>query len=171
MKHRLFVTTLVLAMFAGFAGFAQESGSMPEKAPRQMRFAQHDKQGLNHERFLTDEQKEAFKTIRMNSMKEAKPLQDELRELKAHHQTLMTAEKPDMKAINASIDKMSSVEAELEKVKAKARVEMQSSLTDEQKMKMHQFMKMKKHGPKKQGAHHPGPGEKAKFQHDRGGQF
>ena len=85
------------------------------------------------ESLLTDEQKEAFKTIRLESMKESRPLEDQLRELRTHQQTLMHADKPDLNAINANIDKISDIENQLAKIKAKARVEMMSKLTDEQK--------------------------------------
>lgn len=37
-------------------------------------------------------------------MKDAKPFRDELRELRVHHQTLMTAENPDLDAIYLSLD-------------------------------------------------------------------
>ena len=96
-----------------------------------------------HMNLLTDEQKEIFKEIRLKVLKESKPLQDKLRELKAHHQTLVTADEPNMNEIYASIDKMSEVKSELAKIKAKSRVEMASHLTDEQKILMAQHRGMK----------------------------
>ncbi len=102
--------------------------------------------GMMHEKLITEEQKEIFKEIRLTSMKESKPIQDELRELKAQHQTLMTAEKPDLNKIYASIDKMSELKTQLTKIKAKSRVEMASHLTEEQKLKMAHFHKFRKEG-------------------------
>ncbi len=96
------------------------------------------------QKVLTEEQQEAFKEIRLASMKDAKPLQDEIRELRAHHQTLMTAEKPNLNEIYTSIDKMSELKSELAKIRAKARVEMSSQLSEEQKLKMAQMKKMRK---------------------------
>ena len=104
--------------------------------------------GMMHGKMLTDDQKEAFKELRIKSMKESKPIKDELRELSAHHQTLMTAEKPNLKAVYASIDKMSVLKTKLAKIKAKSRIEMSSQLTDEQKLKMASMKQMKKHDHK-----------------------
>ena len=100
--------------------------------------------GMMHGKLLTEEQKEIFKEIRLANMKESKPLKDKLRELQAQHQTLVTAEKPDLNKIYASIDKMSTLKTELAKIKAKSRVEMASHLTEEQKLKMANFHKHKK---------------------------
>jgi len=85
---------------------------------------------------LTEEQKERAKEIHLAAAKEAKPLEDQLRELKAHHQTLVTAEVANMKAINKSIDEMSAVKAKLAKVKAGYHQEFRSILSEEQKLKM-----------------------------------
>ena len=111
------------------------------------RYQKHEKghHGMMYGKLLTEEQKESFKDIRLQSMKESKPIRDELRELAARHKTLMTADQPDMDKIYASIDKMSDLKSELGKIKAKARIEMSSQLTDEQKLKMESFKKKKKH--------------------------
>jgi len=87
-------------------------------------------------KLLTEEQKESFKTIRMTCMKESQPLKDQLNELKLHEKTLMNADKPDINAINANIDKISSLQNKIAKIFAKSKIEMSEQLTSEQKMKM-----------------------------------
>ena len=91
---------------------------------------------------LSDEQKERAKEIHLASAKAVKPLLDQLRELKAHHQTLVTAESANLKAINKSIDEISSVEAKIAKEKAKFHQEFRSILTEEQRMKFDQMKPM-----------------------------
>jgi len=150
MKIKSFFAVLALAVCLATATFAQDQYQGKEMPPKQEQVADNHKPRFEHKNMFTDEQKEAFKTVRINSMKEAKPLQDQLRELKAHQQTLMTEEKPDMNAIYANIDKMSKLENQLAKIRAKTRVEIQSHLTDEQKLQMQNFRTMRNHdhGPK-----------------------
>jgi len=85
---------------------------------------------------LTEEQKESFKTIRMNYMKEIQPLMDQLKELKLHEKTLMNADKPNLNEININIDKVSALQNKIDKLSAKMKVEISAQLTSEQKMKM-----------------------------------
>ncbi len=148
MKKQLITIGLSL-IFIFSLSLAQANN--PEKRNR-CEFKEKGQHGMMHGKLLTEEQKEIFKEIRIASMKESKAMQDELRELHAHHQTLMTAEKHDLNKIYASIDKMGELKTELAKIKAKARVKMSSHLTDEQKLKManfHKFQKGKKHGHSK----------------------
>lgn len=81
---------------------------------------------------LTDAQKEAMKSIRLDAARKSKKYRDELRELSAHHKTLVTAETADMKAINNSLGMMSDVKLELAKIKAETTQQIRSQLTEEQ---------------------------------------
>jgi Spy/CpxP family protein refolding chaperone len=80
-----------------------------------------------------------MKKIRLETAKEVKPLKNELRELQAHQQSLVTADNADMKAIYKNIDKMSDVKTNLAKIMAKQTQEVRSLLTDEQRLKMDQM--------------------------------
>jgi len=91
--------------------------------------------GMERESFLTEEQKEAAKAIRMKNLKELKPLKDNLRELEAHHITLTTATKADMAAVYASIDKIGEVKTKIAKILAKEHQEIRALLTEEQLLK------------------------------------
>jgi len=93
-------------------------------------------------KLLTKEQAESFKTIRMDCMKEIQPLKDQLKELKLHGKTLMNSDKPDINAVYANIDKISSLENKIAKILAKSKIEMNKQLTSEQKLKM---ANMRKH--------------------------
>ncbi len=83
---------------------------------------------------LTDDQKKQIKDIRVAYAKDATKTKNLVREKRAHLQTLKGEDKPDMKAINQTIDEMT----ELQNKQMKARVEMQlkirALLTDEQKV-------------------------------------
>ena len=108
------------------------------------------------ESLLSDEQKEAVKSIRMKNMKELKPLKDKLRELEAHQVTLTTAAKADMPAIYAGIEKIGGVKIEMAKIMAKERQDIRALLTEEQLLKFELMRQGMRHGMK-QGM---GPGMK-----------
>ncbi len=91
---------------------------------------------------LTDSQREAFKQARLAMQKQLQPIQNELREAEAHQKTLMSAEKPDMAAINKNIEKIGDMRIEMAKMRAKNHLEMRAQLTEEQRLK---FDAMKGH--------------------------
>ena len=69
-----------------------------------MTFKRGMKPGGEQTGFLTADQKEAMKALRLETAKQIKPLKNELRELMARQQTLVTADKADLKAIDNNID-------------------------------------------------------------------
>jgi Spy/CpxP family protein refolding chaperone len=98
--------------------------------------------GLN----LTDTQKAAFKQSMLAVQKELQPLRNQLGEAKAHQKTLMTAEKPDLNAINKNIEKIGELKAEMAKIQVKHRLEMRAQLTDEQRLKFDMFKHQMRNG-------------------------
>jgi Spy/CpxP family protein refolding chaperone len=84
---------------------------------------------------LTNEQKDAFKKILLAMQKEIKPIRNEIGEAAAHLKTLTSADKPDINAINKSIDKIGALKIEIAKIRLKNRLDMRALLTDEQRMK------------------------------------
>ena len=54
----------------------------------------------------SDTQKEAFKKSMMAMQKELKPIRNELGEVMAHQKTLVSADTPDMKAIDKNLEKI-----------------------------------------------------------------
>ncbi|HKI89074.1 MAG TPA: Spy/CpxP family protein refolding chaperone [Draconibacterium sp.] len=139
MKTRILITFVMAALFASSAAFAQNPLQRNRRMDRRaMLHRQEMRQNFNRDSFLTDDQKEAMKKIRMETAKEIKPLKNQLRELQAHQQTLATADNADLKAIYKNIDKMSEVKTEMAKILAKQRLDFRSLLTDEQRLKMDQ---------------------------------
>jgi hypothetical protein len=67
--------------------------------------------------------------------KEIKPLRNELGEALAHQKTLVSADTPDLKAIDKNLDKIGDLKTEMAKIRAKYQLEMRAQLTPEQQMK------------------------------------
>lgn len=119
---------LVLMLAITFSATAQQRSGAPQQK-KQMKFE-------NREMLpdLTDAQKEQMKSIRMKSMKANQSLKNQLMEKKAHLNTLSSADKADMKAINKQIDEISVLQASIQKVRANSKQEMRGILTDDQRV-------------------------------------
>jgi len=92
---------------------------------------------IKHERGipnLTADQKAKIEISRVKHIKEVTPLRNELAEKKAHLRTLNSVEKPDINAINKTIDEISVLQSKIMKSNASHRIEVASNLTDEQKV-------------------------------------
>ena len=102
--------------------------------------------GLN----LTDAQKEAFRQSRLVLQKQVQPILNELGEAEAHQKTLMSAEKPDLAAINKNIEQIGNLKVEMAKIKAKNRLDMRAQLTEEQRLKFDAFKGHRRGGERMQ---------------------
>ncbi len=158
-----FTGMLLILFFASATGNAQPQKRLMEGEGHEMEQRCDRDFGLN----LTDEQKAQVKKIREDGYKVSKPLHDELRELKARQQTLITANNPDMNTINSNIDKMSVLQNRLAKIRTQHRQEIRSLLTNEQRMQFdrQKQQRMKRHLGKKKMMRNPGKG------HSRPGRF
>lgn len=138
MKNRRLVFIMVLAVGMTVSVFGQRRdgsrGMMQGRGYSQEWISKSDRFEKNFASNLSDDQKASIKEIRLNCSKETKPLTYKLKELKAKHQTLINADKPDMKAINSNIDEMTKIENQLTKIRAKTKVDVLSKLTDDQKL-------------------------------------
>jgi Spy/CpxP family protein refolding chaperone len=83
---------------------------------------------------LTEEQQNKIETYRLAHLKEMTAHRNQMNELRAKRQTLMTSDNSDMKEINAVIDQMTGVHNKMMKTSAKHRQDVRSQLTDEQKV-------------------------------------
>lgn len=81
---------------------------------------------------LSDAQKEQMKEARTKYAKQTLDIKNELNELQAKQQTLVSAEKPNQSQVYANIDKMTALKKELHLQKLDMRMEMRSFLTEEQ---------------------------------------
>ncbi|QZT36049.1 Spy/CpxP family protein refolding chaperone [Halosquirtibacter xylanolyticus] len=143
------IASTLLILFIGVMSVSAQNGPQGKQCPKSakckmMKFME-----------LSEEQQAQMKDIRMASQKICKPWADELRETRAHQQTLVTAESPDMKAINKNIDKMSDLMTNIAKEKAKSTQDIRALLSDEQRVKFDQMMQKKKMGHHK-GRHNKG---------------
>jgi Spy/CpxP family protein refolding chaperone len=105
---------------------------------------------------LTADQQKEIKKLRIAFQKEALQLKNQLAEKRARLQTLKTAEKTDLAAIDKTIDEMTAIKAQLMKKKLRHEQDVKAQLNDEQKL----FFDTK--GPKngKQGKGRGGKGGK-----------
>lgn len=83
---------------------------------------------------LTEEQEAKIKELRVDHLKEMKPFRNQMNELRARKQTLMTTDNASLKEINSVIDQMTEVKNKMMKATAKHRQEIRNLLTDEQRI-------------------------------------
>ncbi len=83
---------------------------------------------------LTEEQEAKIKELRVDHLKEMKPFRNQVNELRARKQTLMTSDNANLKEINSVIDKMTDIQSKMMKATAKHHQEVRNLLTDEQKL-------------------------------------
>lgn len=85
---------------------------------------------------LTEEQKQKIEESQKAFLKEIQPLRNQLRSERFALMSLKTANNPDQKAINAKIDALAKLQAEIEKKQVAHRLQIRSLLTDEQRAAM-----------------------------------
>lgn len=83
---------------------------------------------------LTEDQKTKIGELRTKHMKEVQQLKNQVAENRAHYKTLMTADKPDMDAINKNIDELSKMRGEMMKKNAAHQQSIRALLNDEQRL-------------------------------------
>ncbi|BAX79949.1 periplasmic heavy metal sensor [Labilibaculum antarcticum] len=116
----------------GVAGLMICMGAPDLQAQRNMRSKKDCPKGIE----FSDQQKEQIKESKIEFAKATKDLKNELNELRAHQKTLMSAEKPDLKAIYSNIDKASALKSQLRKEQIAMKLDVKSVLTDDQKVMM-----------------------------------
>ncbi len=141
MKKLFFGFVLVAGILISGSILAQKPEKNFKGSPEMGEMGQRQKHDGFMKDSLTSKQKEAIKEIREKTAKETKPLHDQLSELMALHRSLVTAEKPDMAAINASIEKMGALKISIEKADTAQQMEVRKLLTEKQRIQMD-----KKHG-------------------------
>jgi len=140
MKTKILMLMVLLGLTT--ASIAQPKENVSEKTFREPKHEMRmdgERRGPSGELNLTDAQKELFKKSRLDVQKQIQPLRNELGEAEAHQQTLVTAEKPDLAAINNNIEKIGGLKIEIAKVQAKHRLDMRAQLTEEQRLKFDAF--------------------------------
>ena len=137
MKTRI-VTLALIALFllSGTAMAQRGEGRRVGKdfADRREQLRENRQSGPSQN--FTEEQREQMQKLRLETEKQLKPYQDQMRELRARHQTLVTAEKPDTKAIESSLEKIAEVQLSMAKIRAKHHQELRAQLTEEQRLQL-----------------------------------
>jgi len=130
MKTTQFFPAIALAIILSGSGtmFAQPSHK------GEMKGAMSNNRMHNNIPNLTDEQNAKIKDLHLSHYKETLPLRNQLGELKAKQHTLVTADKPDMKAIDSNIDEITKLMNQLMKSRAAYHQQIRALLTDEQKI-------------------------------------
>lgn len=136
MKARILSIVLIAVLAISTTAMAQNDRTN-KRSPVQKKtmMKQHRQMPNAHGNFFTEDQQEKLKAIRLESAKQIKPIKNELRELAARNQTLTTADKADLKAINKNIDQSSALKADIQKIMAKQHQEIRAMLSDEQLIK------------------------------------
>lgn len=122
-----------------------------QRGNRPMRDSARFERGIPN---LTAEQKTKIQALRVKHQKEVTPLKNELAEKKAHLKSLQSVEKPDINAINKTIDEMSALQTKIMKTNASHRIEVASNLTDEQKVFFNSHQGKMKNGKRGHGMRH-----------------
>ena len=141
MKAKILFVVLLMSLSVVLK--AQTTESSPKKPlhrqGNEMRTISDGKEGPLKGLNLSDAQKATFKESMMAMQKQMQPIKNELGEAEAHQKTLMTAEKPDIAALNKNIDKIGALRIEMAKIKMKHHLDMRSQLNDEQRLKFDLF--------------------------------
>lgn len=83
---------------------------------------------------LTEEQDAALKTLKVTHEKESLPLKNQVNELEAQLQTLITQEEINKTEAGRVIERLGDIKVEMMKLKVDHTTEVKSILTDEQKV-------------------------------------
>jgi Spy/CpxP family protein refolding chaperone len=106
---------------------------------------------------LSEDQKAQIHKLRISHLKDVQPIQNQIRENRAHFKTLMTAENPDMSAINKSIDEFGSLRNQLMKKQASHIQDVRKLLNDEQRIAFDRKIEEKGQlGERRRGNHDAG---------------
>lgn len=92
---------------------------------------------------LTQEQEDQINVLKTQHLKTTLALKNELNEKEARYVTLMTAEKPDMNAINKLIDEIALLKGKIMKEKASHQQEIRKVLTEDQRVLFDQNLTLK----------------------------
>jgi len=140
MKTRfLFIALFFFSVNSIHAQPGNKMGNNRNREDFRPRFEQNDP-GDQFERMaifleLTDEQKIKIEALQTPHMKKMIAFRNQLGEKQAQKRTLMSADKPDQKKLNALVDEVSKIRSNQEKERISHGIEVKTLLTDKQKVK------------------------------------
>lgn len=131
------VVVLAILMISSTNIFAQKGQKFNDREPGE-RF-----NICNRIPDLTEDQQTKIETLRVSHLKEMNAYRNQMNELRAKKNTLMSTDGSDLKNINSAIDQMTDVHNKMMKASAKHHMDVRNLLTDDQKV---YFDSMPKHG-------------------------
>ena len=122
-KKHMGIMVIAMTFVIGLSSFSQaQNQKRPRRANQQLQCV------------LSPEQQSQMRSMKVEFLKETSDVRNQIALLKAKRNTLMTAAKPDVKAIYANIDKMSQLHEKLMKKQLTMKVESRALLTEEQQV-------------------------------------
>jgi Spy/CpxP family protein refolding chaperone len=131
MKKLQTIVIAIVFFMAGLVNIYAQPGPGPHNAEMKCQKKEAGCMGIPN---LTDDQQKKINDLRIAHQKEMQALHNQMGELKAKHKTLTTADKPDMKAVNANIDEITKLQNQIMKKAAEHQQQVRSLLNDEQKL-------------------------------------
>ena len=150
-----FKTNLFLLVFAAFLLMGTQGFSQQTKGDCQGKSSMSQADKLEKAiPDLTDQQKKDIEKIGLDMKKQSLPITNELREKRAHLQTLKTTEPIDQAAIDKEIEAIGKLRTDLAKLREDTRLKIRNVLTDEQKVVFDSKAQGKHKGGGKSGCGH-----------------
>jgi len=104
---------------------------------------------------LTAEQQQQVSKLKLDYKKKVLPIKARIRQAKIELALLITADKPDQKAIDKKIDEILKLKGEKMRAKARHKIEVRKILNEQQRVAFDLHV-LKKSSRGKQGSHHEG---------------
>lgn len=138
MKKTILITSLavIFTLIGGFDAQAQGQGGKNARSADNTSIAEDDRDqpGMYCQiPGLTDSQKETLTTLRLEHQKKMRQMHAAIQEKRAHLNSLRLADKYNKNEVNATIDEIAGLRAELMKANEAHRQDVRSKLNDEQK--------------------------------------
>jgi len=132
----LFLTVL-FAVGVNSVSLAQQT-KQPPKRPQMNHWRQHNRMWRHKHRpmipDLSDTLKKQIKNIMLNTRETVLPVQNKLREARAHLRTLATADNADMQAINQTIENIGNLKVQIAKQRLAAYENIRKLLNEKQRV-------------------------------------
>ena len=133
-KLTAIISMIVVSVFLISGSVSAQKGNMKAMKGHKNMYSNYQKESYQNIPNITNTQKEQLKIKKTAMMKEVLPIQNSLKEKIAHLNSLSTASKVDIKAINKQIESIGKDKVALMKVKANFRQEVRKILTDDQRI-------------------------------------
>ena len=161
-KIKLVSVLLIMAFAVSSVQVMAQQGRQMRKVRAEKRVEKKEfrKERMHEMLNLSDEQKEQIKKLRLEHQQKMLQFRNKLGEHRAKLQTLRTADKADMKAIDKLVDVMAELRASQMKLKLRHEQDVRALLTDEQKIIFNTHKKQRKH---KRSAQRSGRGERMRL--------